>query len=458
MSACACLPCAERRRGQNDFYPKIKTDASLICYNKIENYHKRLLNILLVSIGKEGSKLSVHKIKDDIYSVGVLNPNMRIFDVIMKTEYGTSYNAYLIRGEKNVLIETVHPSYFDEYIENISSLIDPKTIDYVIMNHNEPDHSGSLARLIELAPQITVVTSPAGNIYLKNITNKPELKVKVVKDGDTLDIGGGKVLTFINAPFLHWPDSMFTWVESEKLVFTCDFLGTHFCEPRVFDHRVLYQKAYEKAFRGYYDAIFSPFKGYVLQGLEKLNKLDAETVCTSHGPVLTKDCFLGKAKELYAEWSKPEKSDTESKYIPIFYCSAYGNTKRLAQQIASGVNSVLPQAIVEIYDINEYEMAEMAEKINRADAFLLGSPTINRDAVLPVHILSCSIDAINTKGRHASAFGSFGWSGEAVPMLIERLKALKLEVFENGFTCKFVPSEQELKDAFEFGERFAQSL
>ena len=401
-------------------------------------------------------KMAAFKITDDVYSVGVLNPNMRIFDVIMRTDYGTSYNAYLIKGEKNVLIETVHPRFYDEYLENISSVIDLSKIDYVIMNHCEPDHSGSLARLFELAPQIQVLVSQAGGIYLKSITNKPDLRIKTVRDGDTLDIGGGRVLKFISAPFLHWPDSMFTWFESEKIAFTCDLRGAHYCEPRMLDSRVIYTNRYKTAFREYFDAIFGPFKPYVLKGLEKLNTLNADYVCTSHGPILSKSAFLEEARARYLAWSTPKKK--EKPFIPLFYCSAYGNTEKLAMEISKGIADVLPDAQVEAYDINECDAAQLQQKINVCDAFLLGSPTINRDAVQPVwHMISC-IDAVNAKGRRCSAFGSFGWSGEAVPMMTERLKALKLDVFENGFTCRFVPSEEELASAFEFGKRFAQHI
>ena len=234
--------------------------------------------------------MAVTKIGEGIYSIGVLNPSMRIFDVVMKTEFGTSYNAYLITGEKNVLVETVHLSFFDEYLDNIKSIIDPTKIDYLIMNHNEPDHSGSLDRLFEIAPQIQVLTTPAGKIYLPHITNRQDLAVKAVKDGETLDIGGGKVLKFIHAPFLHWPDSMFTWLESEKTAFTCDFLGAHFCEPTMLDSKIKHMNYYLSSFKGYFDAIFGPFKPYVQKGLSKFNELGAETVCTSHGPVLQKGC------------------------------------------------------------------------------------------------------------------------------------------------------------------------
>lgn len=400
--------------------------------------------------------MSVMKIKEGIYSVGVLNPGMRTFDVIMRTEYGTSYNAYLVKGEKTALIETVHPRFYDEYIENIKSIVDPSTIDYVIMNHNEPDHSGSLANLLDAAPNIKVITSAAGAIYLKEITNKPDIDIKVVKDGETLDLGAGRVLKFINAPFLHWPDSMFTWLENDKIAFTCDFLGSHYCEPRMFDKFVAYPQHFREAFKNYYDAIFGPFKPYVLKGLEKLNALDADYVCTSHGPILEKGVFLETAKEKYAEWSRPQES--KEKYIPVIYCSAYGNTAKLAQTIAEGIKSVLPQCKLEIFDANEYPMKELVYKVNNSDAFAIGSPTINRNAVGPIWQLVSSIDAINSKGRPCAVFGSFGWSGEAVPMLTSQLKAMKVNVFEDGYRCRFVPSEDDLKGAFEYGKRFAESF
>lgn len=396
------------------------------------------------------------KIRDGIYSVGVLNPNMRIFDVVMKTEYGTSYNAYLVKGKKTALIETVHPRFFEEYLENIRSVTDPAQIDYIIMNHNEPDHSGSLARLLNMAPNAQVLSSRAGAIYIKAITNKTDVRVKAVADGETLDLGAGRVLQFINAPFLHWPDTMFTWLAKDSIAFTCDFLGTHFCEPRMIDSHIAYPQKYEAAFQNYFDSIMAPFKPYVLQGLEKLEKLGAQTVCVSHGPILTSGVRLELNKKLYKQWATP--AARTCRQIPLFYCSAYGNTAALAERIAKGIRGVLPDARVETFDINESPLSELSAKMNEADAFLLGSTTINRDAVRPVWELAATIDAINSKGKHASAFGSFGWSGEAVPMLMQRLQSLKLKPFENGFTCRFVPSETELADAEAFGARFAQAL
>ncbi|MEL4105577.1 FprA family A-type flavoprotein [Oscillospiraceae bacterium WX1] len=400
--------------------------------------------------------MSVIKLMDGLYSVGVLNPALRVFDVVMKTEYGTSYNAYLLKGEKNVLIDTVHARHFEEYIENVKSLVDLKSLDYIILNHNEPDHSGSLERLIKIAPQIQILTSPAGKIYLPFITNDPMINMRAVRDGETLDIGGGKTLQFIHAPFLHWPDSMFTWFEQDQIAFTCDFLGTHFCEPTMSDALVQYKQAYYQTFKSYFDAIFGPFKSYVQKGLDKLKALDVKFVCPSHGPVLRRGVFLEEAMLAYDDWSTPKRH--EHPVIPIFYCSAYGCTGRLAVKIAEGINHVLPAATVSMYDLVHVSPCSLCETINEADAFCIGSPTINKNALPPVWELIHMLEGTNCKGRRAALFGSYGWSGEALPLLSTHLKSLNVDVFEDGCRCRFVPSETELQEAYDFGVRFAKSL
>ncbi len=399
--------------------------------------------------------MSAVKITNSVYSVGILNPNMRIFDIVMKTDYGTTYNSYIIKAEKTALVETVHLRYFDRFIENISEVCDVKSIDYLIMNHNEPDHSGSIAKLLELNPDITIIVSQAGSLYLKNITNNPNAKVQVVKDGDTLDLGG-KVLKFINAPFLHWPDSMFTWDEDEKVLFSCDFLGSHYCEPYTLDTHIAYPKAYEVAFKGYYDAIFGPFKKYVLAGLSKIEGLDINYVCTSHGPVITKEGRLNYVKAMYKQWSQPHKNEVPQ--IPVFYCTAYGNTGLIAEAIKEGIESVLPNANVTLYDLVEHDIAALGAVLNASDAFAIGSPTLNRDALPPVWQLISHIDAVNIQKRPVLLFGSYGWSGEAVGFLKQRLTSLKLNVFGDGFKVTFVPSEEDLKNAKELGAEFAKSL
>lgn len=396
------------------------------------------------------------KITNDVYYCGALNPNLRVFDIIMSTEYGTSYNSYLVKGsEKNAIIEACHIDYFDNYLENIKQFINIEDIDYLILNHTEPDHTGSVAKLLELNPNIKVILSQAGSIYIKNITNNSNMDITVAKDGDVIELGN-KTLKFISAPFLHWPDSMFTYLEQDKVLFSCDFLGSHYCEPQILDTKIKFLDPYKTALKGYYDAIFGPFKPYVLKGLDKIKNLDIEFACNSHGPVLTKKGLYDYVIEQYEKWSKPlEKTN---KQIPIFYCSAYGNTEAIGNSIAEGIREVIPSADVKCYNIIENDMIELSQLLNDSDAFLLGSPTLNRDAVAPVWSLLSHIDAVNIQKRPVALFGSYGWSGEAINNLTQRLNSLKVNLFEDSFRVVFVPSQEDLKNAKEFGKKFAQSI
>lgn len=400
--------------------------------------------------------MSSVKITDSLYAVGILNPSLRIFDIVMETEYGTTYNSYLLKGKSaNVLIECCHKKYFDQYLANIREVVDPSKIDYIVLNHNEPDHTGCVEKLMDYAPNATILISQAGSIYLKNIINRTDVKVRVVKNDEVVDIGG-KTMRFIMAPFLHWPDSMFTWVEEEKTLFSCDFMGAHYCEPYTFDYNMAYPEKYEVGFTYYYNAIFGPFKPYVLAGLEKIKDLDIERVCNSHGPVLTKGCRLEYVIESYRNWSQPHKN--EKLTIPVFYTSAYGNTRQMAQAIREGVLEAKPEADVTLHDIIHEDMSALSQRLNESDAFALGSPTINSDAVPPAWILLSHVDAVNNKKKPVLIFGSYGWSGEAVPNLTARVTGLKMKPFEEGMKVPFVPSKADLEKARETGKRFAESL
>lgn len=402
--------------------------------------------------------MSCLTIAPGVANVGVLNPSMRVFDIIMRTEYGTSYNTYLVRGsQKTALVETVHRDYLDALLQNIRDIDPDLTIDYLIMNHNEPDHSGSIEELLKHFPNMQLVTSKVASTYLKNIINHDQYELQTVTTGDTLDLGG-KTLEFISAPFLHWPDSIFTYLKEDCVLFSCDFLGTHFCEPQGYDKSIHphYQKHYEEAFAGYYQAIFLPFAEHVRNGLDKMKPLDIQLLAPSHGPMLTKEGFLGEAIARYEAWSKPIQH--ESKQIPIFYCSAYGNTKLLAEQIQQGIQSVLSTATISLYNVIDHDIEELATIMNESDAFLLGSPTINRDALPPMNILLAHAEAITIAKRPVALFGSYGWSGEACGHLRGRLTALKAKVYDDDFRIQFIPSEQEVKRAFEHGETLGNWL
>ena len=390
------------------------------------------------------------KLKDNIYYIGALNPNMRVFDIIMKTEYGTSYNSYLIKGEKTAIIETVHDRFSKSFFADIEEITSSEKIDYIIFNHTEPDHSGSLAKLIEKNPQIKVFGTSAAIRNLTKITNVPFDSV-AVKTGDTLDLGNGMVLEFVTAPNLHWPDSMFTYLREQKTVFTCDFLGSHYCEPAIIDEDITYPHAYWSAFENYYTAIMGPFKRFVLEGIKKLEALDFDMVCTSHGPVLKKN--IAKTMQLYKEWSTPKEHE---KNATIFYVSAYGYTKAMAETIEAQLNELGIKA--KSYDIICHDFSEFPELIENSDALLFGSPTINRDALKPVWDILSMVDAVSNRGKPVMFFGSYGWSGEACKLLEERAKGLSLKIFEKSPRIVFKPSDSELEELKVTAKEFAETL
>lgn len=395
------------------------------------------------------------KLTDRIYSIGVLNPNARVADVIMEVKYGTSYNSYVVLGsEKTAIVETVHLKNFDEYLENITGVIGDKKIDYIILNHTEPDHSGSLKLLKEKYPEAEILASSAGATYIKNIANI-DLGVRVVKNGESISLGDLS-LEFISAPFLHWPDTMFTYCKEEKVAFTCDFLGAHFCEPKMLSNKIGYMEGYLYYLEYYYKCIFGPFRTFVQQGLAKLAPLETKLICNSHGPILVGD-DIDKVKALYQQWSADVKK--EVKDVTIVYGTAYGCTKEIALTLETAIKDELGDKVkVAMFEINIDSPETMANSLNHCDGFLLGSPTINREAVPQMWELIGQLDAVNTKNKLVSGFGSYGWSGEAVPNMMERLRALKCRMFREGLKVCFVPSEDELKTVYEYGREYAKEL
>lgn len=382
--------------------------------------------------------MGVKKISDNIYSIGVINPSLRIFDIVMESKYGTSYNSYFIAGKKSVIIDTVHNEFFDEYINNIKSITDIAKIDYIVMNHTEPDHSGSLKRILNLNPKIKIVCTIQGQKYLRQITNS-DFDCICVKDGDTLNIGGNE-LKFVVAPMLHWPDSMMTWFEEDKALFSCDFLGAHFCEPGIFDKDMHYKDEYLSEFKYYYQGIFSPFKPFVLSGIEKIKNFDISMVCPSHGPILAE--FFKERIEDYYNWSIEEPSN--DKYIVILYASCYGFTKKLAQASAEAINKI-DGIKAEVIDAVSNPINKTIESISKSSGVMVGSCTINRDAPKVIWNILSSIDAVNLRGKPAGCFGSYGWSGEAVGMIENRLRDLGLKVKERGIKVNFMPCDDDLK-------------
>lgn len=396
------------------------------------------------------------EVKKDIYWVGSLDPELRVFDIIMYTPYGTTYNSYVVKGsEKIAVFETVKEKCFDDYLSKLNSLgIDPKSIDYIVVDHTEPDHAGSVEKLLELSPKAKVIGSMQAIEFLKDIVNK-DFEYIVVGDNDTISLGN-KTLQFISAPFLHWPDSMYTYVVEDKVLMTCDSFGSHYSCEEVFNDLLPNKDHYYDALRYYYDCIFGPYKQFVLKAIDKIKDLDIDIICPGHGPVLRDNPW--EIVKTYKEWSTPVKPNINGdKKVTICYVSAYGYTKELANHIAEGIKKD-HNVEVKMYDVIEHETAEILKDIEESDGILFGSPTIVNELLPPIRILLANLNPIIHGGKFAAAFGSYGWSGEAVPRIEHRLEELKMKLVNPGLKVRFRASEKQIQEAINFGNSFSKSM
>lgn len=390
-------------------------------------------------------------ITDDVKWIGILDYDIKTFDIVMTTEYGTTYNSYFINAGKKALVEVSKEKFSERYFDKIRKVTDPAEIDYIILDHTEPDHSGCLRQLLSLAPSATVVGSGNAIRYLEDQLNIP-FRSLVVKDGDTLDLGN-KTLKFISAPNLHWPDSIYTWLEEDGILFTCDSFGAHYCKYEMSDD---INSDYLSAFKYYFDVILQPFSRFIIKAIEKIKPLDIKHICPGHGPILSKNHrYFVDLTNKYALDYINDTTEKARRSILIAYVSAYGYTKQAAEIIRSGILET-DNFRVEMADIEHIDLNELGSLLATTDAFLVGSPTINQNTLLPVYKMFALINPIRDRGKLAGAFGSYGWSGEAVKIITETLRSLKLKMFEETAEFKFQPSgpkEENLKD---FGRKFAR--
>ena len=389
----------------------------------------------------------------DVKWIGVLDYDIRTFDIVMHTDHGTTYNSYFINAEKKTVIETAKEKFSDAYISKLKRVTDPAEIAYIVLDHTEPDHSGAMRQLLDLAPSAVVVGSGNAIRYLSDIVNRP-FRSLVVKEGDTLDLGN-KTLKFISAPNLHWPDSIYTYLVEDRILFTCDSFGAHHCHEDMFDDLT---GDYSEDFRYYFDVILKPYSKFMVKAIEKIRPLDISMIATGHGPILrsrwqeTVDETMALAED-YLRLT----AEKRQKRILITYVSAYGYTREMAELLARGASAV-ENVVTEVMDIESADIGEMDSKLTIADGIIVGSPTINQNTLLPVYKLMAMVSPLRDRGKLAGSFGSYGWSGEAPALIAEMLGNLKLKLFEKPAAYKFVPESDKEQPLIDYGERFARAL
>ncbi len=397
------------------------------------------------------NKPSVLQITPDVFWTGVQDPDLVTFDVVMETRYGTTYNAYLIKAGKTAMIETVKAPFWEEYRQKLEQLTDPAGIAYVIMNHTEPDHSGSLPELLKIAPKATVVGSGNAIRYLSDQMGSdfPHL---IVKDGDTLDLGG-KTLRFIGAPNLHWPDSMYTYLQEDKLLFSCDSFGCHYSHPAMFDDLV---GEFDDAFLYYYNVIMKPYSKFMLKAIQKIRPLEMFAVCPGHGPILRKNW------RKYVDWSEQLASEAVRYPLPnrimIAYVSAYRNTALMAKKIAEGIQAASPGLEADLCDLEGMSPETVEKHVTEASGIIAGSPIINQNILLHLYQLFAIMNPIRDRGKPAAAFGSFGWSADFMKMLETNLLNLRLKLIGEGVYVRFTPHAEDLDRCFALGKKMGEEI
>lgn len=391
------------------------------------------------------------KAMDNVYYVGVLDKDLRIFDIIMETERGTTYNSYIVKGEdKTLLVEAVKDRFCDEFFQNIQEVCPLSDIDYILLSHTEPDHSGCLKKLLEVAPNATVLAGQTATNFLSEIVNEP-FPHQVVNEGDTVDLGG-ITLHFYNVPMLHWPDTIFTWAPEINTLFSCDCFGCHYADDRVFND--LIEGDFTHAYEYYFDNIMGPYKfPHMLNALDKIKDLDIKMIANGHGPVLRSG--IQHYLDLYREWSQP--APAHEKTVAIAYVSAYGYTASLAREIEAGLRKGGINSI-KVFDLVYNSMDDAKAAVAAADGMLLGSPTLVGDALPPVYEVMIGLNPVIHRGKFAGAFGSYGWSGEAARNLAARMNQLHMTMPLPEMRVRLKPTEDDLAAARKFGQDFAAAM
>lgn len=384
------------------------------------------------------------ELKKNLFYVGVIDHALKVFDVAVLTAYGTSYNSYVLKtSEGAVVFEGNKAKFEDEYIEHIKAITPIEKIKYLVVTHTEPDHSGAIESLLKLNPEITVVASYGALLNLEKITRMTFKKIQMVPDGK-LKVGE-YTFRFVSGLLLHWPDVMFTYIEELKTLISCDAFGAHFASDSILLSKEIDKKGYYDALSYYYAHIMGPFPAYVLAACERVKKLDIDMICPGHGPVV--DSSIKEQIALYESLAKADLPVNDINHVTIVYASAYGYTKGMATYLAD--RFLKDGKKVSLYEIDAInygkEKAHIIRDIQTSGMVLLGSPTLVGDAICLFYDIFSSIYWTVGQGKKASAFGDYGWSGEAVKNLSERLSQLHFTVIP-GFRYNFKLDEEGNKE------------
>ena len=369
----------------------------------------------------------------------------------LSTFHGSSYNAYLIKDEKNVLIDTVWRPYDREFVKRLKEVIDLKDIDYIVMNHNEIDHSGALPELLREIPGTPIYCTKKGEAILRGHYHQDWNYVNV-KTGDTLNIGK-HTLTFIEAPMLHWPDTMFTYMSGDDILFSNDAFGQHYATESLFDTAANVNDVMYEAEK-YYTNILNLYSPMVARKVKEVlgMNLPIKMIAPSHGVIWTK--YIQQIIENYQKWSTPYQENQ----ITIIYDTMWQSTRLMGEAIAEGIRRADPSVEVKLYNVAKEDKNDVLTQMFRSKAVLVGSPTINYGYSFAIAGILEMARGLKFKGKKAAAFGSYGWSGDAPKLITKHLQEAGFDVVDDGIKCLWVPDNKAIDECRDYGEQFCKKV
>jgi flavorubredoxin len=387
---------------------------------------------------------NIAKISEGVYWVGVRDWNRRMFDALIPLPNGTTYNAYLIIGaSKKALIDTVNPGFEKELEDKIREVVDPTDIDYVVMNHAEPDHAGSIPHVMSISTRAKLVTTAKGAKMAQTFYKVPETRIIVVHDQETIDLGG-KTLQFIEAPMLHWPETMFTYLKENRILFPCDFFGSHVAKG-LYDDEIEELLVYAQR---YFGEIMMPFRTMAQKGLEKIKDLPVEMIAPSHGPIHRNTDRILNA---YRKWSNGE---TKQKAI-IAYVTMWNSTEKMIKPI---VDTLASEGVeVALHNLVVSDIGDVAKDLVDSRAIVLGTPTVLGGAHPLAVYATYLVKALKPPTKFGVVLSSYGWGGGAIKQVQEVLGTSKLEVV-GTLEINGPPTEDNIKQIVEFGKTLAKKI
>ncbi len=390
-------------------------------------------------------------VKNNVFWVGKTDWELRRFHGDeYSTHRGTTYNSYLIKEEKTVLIDTVWKPFAREYVEKLRREIDLEEIDFIIINHGEIDHSGALPELMEHIPNTPIYCSENAVQSIKGHYHK-EWDLNVVKTGDKLEIGNGKELVFVEMKLLHWPDSMACYLTGDNILFSNDAFGQHYASENLYNDLVDQCELFEEAIK-YYANILTPFSPLVDKKIKEILALELpiDIIAPSHG-VIWRDNPI-QIVEKYQKWA----ANYRENQITLLYDTMWEGTRIMAENIAGGIKQGDPEVEIKLFNTAKTDKNDILTEVFRSKAVLFGSPTINRSILMSMAAIMDGIEGLKFKGKKAASFGCYGWSGEAVGKLNEMAMKAGFELVEDGLKNKWMPDRKNIEECIGFGERIGK--